>query len=189
MEEEEDVDLYVAMAKEGMDQSLTHLESELVKVRAGKASPSMLNGLMVSYYGTDTPMNQVASISTADSRTLIIQPWEKSMLGPIAKAIFEANLGVTPQHDGDLVRISIPPLTEERRIDLVKQAKALGEDAKVSVRNVRREAMDGIKKAVKGGYPEDVGKRREDQVQQMTDNHTKRIDQMLEAKEVDIMTI
>ena len=183
------MDLYVSMADEAMDHSITHLENELLKVRTGKAAPNMLSGIMVPYYGSSTPLNQVANVTKADARTLTIQPWEKTMLAPIEKAIFEANLGVTPQNDGEIVRITIPPLTEDRRRDLVKRAKALGEDAKVSVRNARRDAMDGIKKAVKDGYPEDAGKRREDEVQQKTDNHIKRIDQMLDAKEEDIMTI
>lgn len=186
---QEDVEDIIEMAREQMDESIHHLERELIKVRTGKASPAMLGGLMVPYYGATTPLNQVANVSTADSRTLVIQPWEKSMLAPIEKAIFEANLGFTPQNDGEIIRINIPPLTEERRRDLVKRAKALGEDAKVSVRNVRREAMDGIKKAIKDGYPEDAGKRREDEVQKATDKHIEHIDQMIESKEKDIMTI
>ena len=189
MQEEIDVDEQLAMTQALMDDSVTHLGQELVKIRAGKASPAMLSGLFVSYYGTDTPLPQVANVTAADARSLIIQPWEKSMLAPIEKAIFEANLGVTPQNDGEIIRINIPPLTEERRRDLVKQAKAFGEDAKVSIRNVRRDAMDTIKKAVKEGYPEDAGKRAEDKVQQMTDNHIKRIEQNIDAKEKDIMTI
>jgi ribosome recycling factor len=185
----EEVNSHVAYAEELMDQAIEHLNKELVKVRAGKASPAMLDGLLVSYYGTPTPMNQVANISTSDARTLVIQPWEKSMLGPIEKAIFEANLGVTPQNDGEVVRIAIPPLTEERRKDLVKKAKALGEEAKVSVRNARRDAMEHIKKAVKNGYPEDAGKSKEQNVQSLTDKYSEKIDHLIEVKEKDILTV
>jgi ribosome recycling factor len=186
---QEDVSQYVHSADMAMDHAIGHLEQELIKVRTGKASPAMLGGIMVVYYGTPTPLGQVANVSSSDSRTLVIQPWEKNMLGPIEKAIFEANLGVTPMNDGEVVRISIPPLTEERRRDLVKMAKGLGEDAKVSIRNARRDAMEHIKKAIKNGFPEDAGKRSEDEVQQLTDRHTKRVDQMIEGKEKDIMTI
>lgn len=189
MQEDLDIDEQLEMTSALMDDSITHLEEELVKIRAGKASPAMLSGLRVPYYGAETPLSQVANVTAADSRSLIIQPWEKSMLQPIEKAIFEANLGVTPQNDGEIIRINIPPLTEERRRDLVKQVKVYSEEAKVSVRNVRRDAMEAIRKAVKEGYPEDAGKRAEDQVQKMTDQHIERIDQKVEAKEKDIMTI
>lgn len=187
--QEEEVRNYVDHAGDLMQESLAHLERELVKVRTGKASPAMLGGLFVSYYGVNTPLNQVANVASADARTLIIQPWEKNMLSPIERVIFEANLGVTPQNDGEVIRLSIPPLTEERRKDLVKRAKALGEDAKVSVRNARRDAIDHIRKAVKNGYPEDAGKRREDDVQQLTDKYSQQVDHMIEVKEKDIMTI
>ncbi len=185
----EEVNLYIEHAEELMEQALSHLHQELGKIRTGKAAPAMLEGLMVSYYGAPAPLNQVANISTSDARTLVIQPWEKSMLGPIEKAIFEANLGITPQNDGEVVRLSIPPLTEERRKDLVKKAKALGEDAKVSVRNARRDAMEHIKKAVKDGFPEDAGKRKEQDVQNLTDKYSGKVDQLIEAKEKDILTV
>jgi len=185
----EEVNQHIAHVEELMEQAISHLEHELIKVRAGKASPAMLEGLMVSYYGNPTPVNQVANISTSDARTLVIQPWEKSMLGPIEKAIFEANMGITPQNDGEVVRLSIPPLTEERRKEMVKKAKALGEDAKVSIRNARRDGMEHIKKAVKNGFPEDAGKARENDIQKLTDQHISRIDQVIEAKEKDIMTV
>ena len=136
---------------ESMESKLDHLNKELGKIRTGKASPSMLNGIMVDYYGSATPLNQVANVSASDSKTLSIQPWEKSMLGPIEKAIFEANLGFTPMNDGEMVRITLPPLTEERRRDLVKMAKASGEDTKVSMRSARQKAMDAVKSAVKNG--------------------------------------
>lgn len=186
---QEDIDMFLEMAQDSMKNSISHLEKELMKVRTGKASPNLVNGLLVSYYGSDTPMNQVANVSIADSRTLTIQPWEKSMIQPIEKAIFEANLGVTPQNDGELVRISIPPLTEERRKDLVKMAKAMGEDAKVSIRSVRKETMDAIKKAVKDGYPEDAGKDAEDRTQKLTDQFSNKIDSIIKNKETDILTI
>lgn len=172
-----------------MDKTISHLQEELAKIRSGKASPAMLSGIMVSYYGAPTPMSQVANISTPDGRTLSIQPWEKSLLGEIEKAIFEANLGLTPMNDGEFVRISIPPMTEERRKELVKQAKALGEDAKVSLRNSRHKMMEFIKKEVKDGYPEDEGKKKEDNVQTQVTKFGKKIDDIISAKEKDIMTV
>lgn len=186
---QEDIDLYMESAREGMDHSMDHLGKELLKVRTGKASVNLVNGLMVSYYGADTPMSQVANISTADARTIVIQPWEKSVISEIEKSIFQANLGVTPQNDGEIVRISIPPLTEDRRQQLVKVAKAMGEDAKVAIRNARRDVMEGIKSAVKDGYPEDAGKREEDKAQSMTKAYTEKVDKMIENKESDILTI
>lgn len=186
---QEDVKQSVRSAKEAMESSIEHLQHELVKIRTGKASPAMLNGIKVPYYGNLTPLNQVANVSTSDAKTLVIQPWEKSMLAPIEKAIFEANLGLTPQNDGELIRINIPPLTEERRRDLVKQAKALGEDTKVSIRNARQKAMEQIKKSVKEGFPEDAGKRLETEVQNLTDKYTERVDELIKAKEKDIMTV
>ena len=180
---QEDIDLILEMAQEGMHDSLDHLGQELKKIRAGKASPAVLEGVMVEYYGSPTPLKQVANVSTSDARTLVIQPWEKTMLAPIEKAIFNANLGFTPMNDGEVVRINIPVLTEERRREYVKRAKGYGEDAKVSIRNHRREAMDGVKKAVKDGYPEDAGKRVEGQVQDLTDKHSKKVEEMIDAKE------
>jgi len=185
----EEINMYLEDAQEKMDHSIDHLKKELAKVTTGKATPAMVKDLMVPYYGTPTPMSQVSNISTSDVRTLIIQPWEKAMLAPIEKSIFEANLGVTPQNDGEIIRIMIPPLTEERRKDLAKQSRAYGEDAKVSVRNVRREIMEVIKKAVKEGYPEDEGKRLEAQVKEMTEKHTQTVDGLIDGKEKDIMTI
>ena len=172
-----------------MDSSVSHLQKELIKIRTGKASPSIFNDLFVEYYGTPTPLNQVANVSTADARTIVIQPWEKSMLAPIEKSIFEANLGLTPQNDGEIIRIGIPPLTEERRKQLVKQAKGSGEEAKISIRNSRRDAMEKIKKAVKAGFPEDEGKKKEDLIQKMTNDFSTKVDKLIEAKEKDIMTI
>jgi len=186
---QEEVKKYVTDAKESMQDSIEHLQKELLKVRTGKASPAMVADLIVPYYGNPTPLNQVANVSSLDSRTLAIQPWEKSMLAPIEKAIFEANLGITPQNDGEVVRLAIPALTEERRKGLVKQIKSLGEDAKVSLRNARHKAMDQIKKAVKDGYPEDAGKRIENEIQELTDSFSGKVDKLIESKEKDIMTI
>jgi len=185
----EEVIEIIKKARKGMDETIEHLENELLKVRAGKASPSMLNGLLVDYYGSPTPLNQVANIILSDSRTISIQPWEKPMIGAIEKSIFEANLGITPQNNGEMVILNIPPLTEERRKDLVKKSKSLGEDAKISVRNNRQKAMDFIKKSVKDGYPEDQGKRQETSVQESVEQFNAKIIKMIEAKEKDIMTI
>jgi ribosome recycling factor len=186
---QEDAEQYVSEAKSSMQKSIDHLKQELAKIRAGKASPDMLTGVVVPYYGNQTPLSQVANITSSDSRTLVIQPWEKSMIAPIEKAIFEANLGLTPQNDGDLVRINIPPLTEERRKQLVKQAKNYGEDTKVGLRSARRDAMEHLKKAIKDGYPEDAGKRLEDEVEQLTKSYYSKVDATVEAKEHDVMTL
>lgn len=185
----EDLELQMEVAHESFEKAIEHLQFELSKIRAGKASPAMLNGMMVEYYGAPTPLSQVANISTPDARTISIQPWEKSLLGPIEKAIFESNMGITPMNDGEVVRLVIPPNSEERRVSMVKQAKAAGEESKVAVRNARHKMMDAIKKAVKDGYPEDMGKRREDEVQKIVDNYSQKVDKLIEAKEKDIMTI
>ncbi|MDF1698975.1 MAG: ribosome recycling factor [Saprospiraceae bacterium] len=185
----ETIESTMAHGKAEMDKTIDHLRAELIKIRAGKASPSMLSGIMVEYYGNPTPLTQVANLGTPDSRTISIQPWEKSMLGPIEKSIFEANLGLTPMNDGEFVRITIPPLTEERRKQMVKHAKSLCEDAKVSLRSSRHKMIDFIKTEVKDGYPEDAGKKREVEVQDMVTNYGKNIDQILQAKEKDIMTV
>ena len=179
----------MANGKAEMDKAIEHLRDELIKIRAGKASPSMLKGIMVDYYGNPTPLSQVSNLGTPDSRTISIQPWEKSMLGPIEKSIFEANLGLTPMNDGEFVRITIPPLTEERRIQMVKLAKSLGEDAKVSLRSSRHKMIDFVKKEIKDGYPEDEGKKKEAEVQELTNSYGKNVDQILEAKERDIMKV
>lgn len=172
-----------------MSDSLNHLKSELIKVRTGKANPGMIEGVMVNYYGVPTPINQVANIAVADARTLSIQPWDKKIINDIERAIIEANLGYNPMNDGEFIRIPVPPLTEERRKTLVKQAKALGEEAKVSIRNVRKDAMDAIKKDVKDGYPEDAGKRLENTIDDVVKSFYQKIDDYIDAKEKDIMTI
>ncbi len=186
---QEEIDLYYEDAQENMENTVVHMQRELTKIRTGKASPAMFDGLLVDYYGSPTPLKQVASVGSIDARTLTIQPWEKGMLAPIEQSIFAANLGVTPQNDGQIIRVVMPMLTEERRRDLVKQVKKLGEDAKVGIRNARRDFMEFMKKAVKDGYPEDLGKREEDKGQRLTDSFTKKVDDMLEVKEKDIMTV
>jgi ribosome recycling factor len=186
---QEQLDQKIAEAKKRMQKAIDHLHTELQQIRTGKANPSMLNNIKVDYYGTQTPLNQTANISASDSKTLVIQPWDKNMIQPIEKAIFEANIGLTPQNDGDLIRISIPNLTEERRKELVKQCRSYAEDAKVSIRRERHHAMDAIKSAVKDGYPEDAAKRMEDKVEKMTHEYTDKVDKVMEAKENDIMTV
>ena len=183
------IDNIQGAGKELMDKSVDHLQFELAKIRAGKANVGMVSGLMVDYYGTPTALPQVANVSTPDSKTIAIQPWEKKLLGDIEQAIFAANLGLTPMNDGEFVRISIPPLTEERRKDLVKQAKAAVEESKVGLRNARQKLMDQIKKEVKDGYPEDAGKRKEAEVDGMAKEYTGKIEKIFEAKEKDILTV
>ncbi len=179
----------IASGKQQMNSSIDHLKSELTKIRTGKASTNMLDSIKVDYYGTPTQLSQVANLSTPDSKTISIQPWEKSMLGPIEQAIFGANLGLTPMNDGEFVRITIPPITEDRRKDLVKMSKSLGEDCKVSIRNERQKVMNTIKAEVKNGYPEDAGKKKESQVQSLVNGFGDTIGQLIEAKEKDIMTV
>lgn len=184
-----ELDKHMHVAEDLMDKAVDHLVSELSKVRTGKANPSIVQDIRVNYYGNATPIHQVANVGLADSRTITIQPWEKNMLAVIEKAIFEANIGLTPMNDGDLIRISIPPLTEERRKDLVKQAKHMGEEAKVAVRNVRHKYLDLIKKAVKDGTPEDIGKRKETQLQERVDTHVSKVDKLIKSKEEEIMKV
>lgn len=185
----EDIDFYLEHAQELMDKSVEHAASELSKIRAGKAMPNMLDGIEVEYYGSMTPLNQVASVNTPDARTLMIKPWEKNMLNEIERAIINSDLGLNPQNDGEIIRINIPTLTEERRKNLVKQAKQEAENGKVSIRNVRKDTNDHLKKLLKEGVSEDQVKSAEDDVQKMTDEHTARIDTLLESKEKDIMTV
>src|SRR6201985_1749592 len=185
----EDLELILEDTRDSMQKALNHLEAELVKIRAGKASPQMLEGLTVDYYGTPTALNQVSNISAMDARTLTIQPWEKNMLQPIERAIINANLGVTPQNDGNIIRLFMPPLTEERRREFVKRANAEGEQSKVSVRNIRRDAIEEIKKLQKNGLSEDEAKDAEKQMQDITDRHISLVEKHLAAKEKEIMSI
>jgi ribosome recycling factor len=176
-------------AKASMDKAIDHTDNELNKIRAGKASPSMLDDIMVEYYGTPTPLSQVGSVNTPDARTIVIQPWEKSLLVPIEKAIMEANLGVNPQNDGIIIRINVPPLTEERRRDLVKKAKAEAETGKIAIRNIRKDANEKIRKLKSEGVSEDEMKTGEAEVQKLTDAFIIKVDQLSDAKEKDIMTV
>ncbi|WP_126972596.1 ribosome recycling factor [Gynurincola endophyticus] len=172
-----------------MDKAIDHLQAELTKVRAGKAHPSLIDGVMVDYYGSPTPISQVANVSISDARTLTLQPWEKNMLQPIERAIIAANIGINPQNDGILIRLFLPPLTEERRKELVKKSQGEGEHAKIAVRNIRRDAMEQVKKLQKNGLSEDVCKDMEKQIQEQTDKYIASIDKFLELKEKDIMTV
>lgn len=177
------------LAEDSMRKAIQFLESELVKIRAGKANPQMLDGLAVDYYGSPMPINQVANISVLDARTLSIQPWEKNMLQPIERAIIAANMGVTPQNDGALIRIFMPPLTEERRKELVKRCQGEGEQSKVAVRNIRRDAIEQVKKLQKNGLSEDVAKGGEASIQEITDKFIALVDKHLAAKEKEIMSV
>jgi ribosome recycling factor len=185
----EEIEMIYDMAKESMEAALDHLHKELLKIRAGKASASMLEGVFVDYYGTNTPLNQVSNINTPDARTISVQPWEKPMLPVIEKAIMVANLGLNPQNNGELIIINVPPLTEERRLGLVKQTKTEGEHAKVSIRNARKEANDEIKKLQKDSISDDLAKDAEERIQKLTDAYGKNVDSILEVKEKDIMTV
>lgn len=179
----------VTDARALMDKAIDHAEGELQKIRAGKANPSMLDDIVVDYYGSPTPLNQVGSINTPDARTIVIQPWEKSLLSVIEKAIMEANLGVNPQNDGVIIRINVPPLTEERRRDLVKKAKAEAETGKIAIRNIRKEANEKIRRLKSEGVSEDEMKVGEHEVQKLTDSYIQKVDQLSDAKEKDIMTV
>ena len=179
----------VSDAKASMDKAIEHADNELNKIRAGKASPSMLDDVMVDYYGTATPLSQIGSVNTPDARTIVIQPWEKTLLGAIEKAIMEANLGVNPQNDGVIIRINVPPLTEERRRDLVKKAKGEAEHGKIAIRNIRKDANEKIRKLKTEGVSEDEMKTGEAEVQKLTDAYIVKVDQLTEAKEKDIMTV
>ena len=185
----DEINFFLEHAVETMGKSLARLSQELTKIRAGKAMPNMLDALNVDYYGNSTPIHQVASITTPDARTLIIKPWEKAMIGEIEKAIVNSDLGLNPQNDGEIVRINIPALTEERRIILVKQAKAAAENGKVSIRNIRKDTNEQLKKLLKEGASEDLIKDAEANVQKHTDEHVKKIDGIFEVKEKDIMTL
>lgn len=185
----EDVALTLELAEDSMKKAINHLETELTKIRAGKANPQMIDGIMVDYYGSPTPINQVGNISVMDARTLSIQPWEKNMLQPIERAIIAANIGITPQNDGNLIRLFLPPLTEERRRELVKRSQGEGEHSKVSIRNIRRDAIEHIKKAQKNGLSEDAAKDAEDEIQSLTDRYIAMVDKHLASKEKDIMAV
>ena len=185
----EDVQLTLELAEDSMNKAISHLEAELVKIRAGKANPQMLDGIVVDYYGTPTAINQVGNISVLDARTISIQPWEKNMLQPIERAIIASNIGINPQNDGTNIRLFLPPLTEERRRELVKRCHAEGENAKVSIRNIRRDAIEAIKKLQKSGLSEDAAKDAEADAQELTNKFISLVDKHLGAKEKEIMSI
>ena len=181
--------MYLDEAIEKMDSAIKHLIVALAKIRAGKAMPSMLDGLMVEYYGNPTPLNQVSSITSPDARTLMIKPWEKTILHDIERAIINSDLGFNPQNDGEQVIINVPALTEERRIELVKMVKSEGENGKISIRNARHEGLHGIKALKSEGVSEDAIKNGELDIQDITNEHTKKIDEVVQHKEEEIMTI
>lgn len=176
-------------AKEKMLHTLAYLEEELASIRAGKANVNILNGIMVDYYGTMSPVNQVASVTVPDAKTVLVTPWDKKLMPMIEKAILVANIGLTPSNNGEMIRLSIPAVTEERRKELVKQVRAEGETARVSLRNARRDGVDAFKKAQKEGMPEDMAKDGEESMQRLTDKYSKKIDELLAAKEKEIMTV
>jgi ribosome recycling factor len=176
-------------AKALMEKAINHCESELQKIRAGKANPAMLDDISVDYYGTPTPLSQVGNVNTPDARTIVVQPWEKSLLTAIEKAIKESNLGLNPQNDGVIIRLNVPPLTEERRRDLVKKAKAEAENGKVAIRNIRKDANEKIRKLKTEGVSDDEMKTGEAEVQKLTDAYIVKVDQHADAKEKDIMTV
>lgn len=182
----EDIQFIIDTAQEAMDNAIKHLEKQLINIRAGKASPAMLGSVMVDYYGSQTPLHQVANVNTPDGRTITVQPWEKNMLQEIERAIMIANLGFNPMNNGETIIINVPPLTEERRRNLVKQAKSEAEDAKVGVRNSRKDANHEIKKT---DASEDLQKNAEIDIQEMTDKHVDTIDKILATKEKEIMTV
>jgi len=185
----EELNLIIDDTTASMDKAINHLESELAKIRAGKATPAMLDGIMADYYGNPTPISQVANINTLDARTIAVQPWEKNMLQVIERAIIAANIGINPQNDGVTIRLFLPPLTEERRKELVKKCNAEGENAKVSIRNIRRDAIEDIKKLQKDGLSEDECKDAEVEAQALTDKFISLVEKHLAAKEKEIMVV
>lgn len=184
-----DVNFYLKPAEEKMQMAVEFLDEALAHIRAGKANPKILDGIRVDYYGSPTPISNVANISVPDARTITITPWEKKMFKEIERAIINSEVGITPENNGEVIRLSIPPLTEERRKQLVKQSKNEAEQAKISIRNARRDAIEGLKKAIKDGMPEDVEKDAEAKVQKMHDQYMKKIDEVFAAKEKEILTV
>ena len=185
----EELNIVLEDAAQTMGKAIQHLETELVKIRAGKANPSMLDGINADYYGSPTAISQVANITALDARTISVQPWEKNMLQVIERAIIAANIGINPQNDGNIIRLFLPPLTEERRKELVKRCNGEGENAKVSIRNIRRVAIEDVKKLQKDGLSEDAAKDAETEVQAMTDKHIGLVEKLLVAKEKEIMSV
>lgn len=185
----QDVKPILNQAEENMEAALMFLDESLAHIRAGKANPRILDGIRVDYYGSQVPLSNVATVTTPDAKTITVQPWEKAMMPVIEKAILNSDVGITPMNNGEVIRLSIPPLTEERRKQLAKQAKHEGEEAKISIRNARRDAIDKLKKMIKDGLPEDVEKDAENEVQKVHDKYVRKVDEMLAAKEKEIMTV
>ena len=184
-----DISSIIEDAKSKFAKSVEHLEDEMLKIRAGKANPAMLNGILVDAYGSMSPLSAVCGISTPDARMLVLQPWDKGQIAAIVKAIMQANIGLNPQDDGQVIRIAVPPLTEERRKDLVKQAKAETEKSKVVIRNIRRDQNESLRKLKSDGVSEDMIKGGEDKIQKLTDENIQKVDKVLETKEKEIMTV
>jgi ribosome recycling factor len=185
----EEIELIMEEARDRMVKALEHLEHELARLRAGRATPVLLDGITVDYYGVNSPLSQVSNINTPDPKSILIQPWEKNMLGTIEKAIMAANIGLTPVNNGEVIRINVPPLTEERRHQLVKQVRNEGETAKISIRNSRKWGNDELKSLLKEGLPEDLEKNAVDSIQEMTHDFTVKVDKVMATKEKDIMTV
>ncbi len=185
----DDLELTIESARESMQKAIDHLEAELVKIRAGKANPVMLEGINAEYYGSPTPISQIANITVMDARTLSVQPWEKNMLQPIERAIIAANIGINPQNDGNFIRIYLPPLTEERRKELVKRCNGEGEQAKIAIRNLRRDAIEQVKKLQKEGVSEDEAKEAETNIQEVTNSYISKVEKHLELKDKEIMAV
>jgi len=186
---EEEAKFQLDLTREKMEKAIKHLDDELLHIRAGKATPAILDGIHVEYYGANMPLAQVSSIGTPDPKTIVIQPWDKTMFEVIEKAILAANIGLTPINNGEVIRLNFPPLTEERRKNLVKQIKNMAENTKISIRNARREVLEDFKKLQKDGLAEDITKESEHKVQEMTDSHIKKVDLLVIAKEKEIMTV
>lgn len=185
----EDLELIKLDTESSMNKAISHLEAELLKIRAGKANPNMLDGIVAEYYGSPTPLAQIANISVLDARTISVQPWEKNMLQPIERAIIASNIGINPQNDGNFIRLFLPPLTEERRKELVKRCNSEGEQGKVSIRNIRRDAIEQIKKLQKDGLSEDVARNSEEEMQELTNSYITLIEKHLDRKEKEIMVV
>jgi ribosome recycling factor len=185
----EEIELIIEEVRERMEKALEHLEHELARLRAGRSTPALLDGITVDYYGVNSPLSQVSNINTPDPKTILIQPWEKNMLGIIEKAIMAANIGLTPVNNGEVIRINVPPLTEERRHQLVKQVRNEGETAKISIRNSRKWANDELKRLLKEGLPEDLEKNAVEEVQEMTNDFSAKVEKVMALKEKDIMTV
>jgi ribosome recycling factor len=185
----EELEILLEEVRERMEKAVEHLEHELAHLRAGRATPALLDGITVDYYGVNSPLTQVSNINTPDPKSILIQPWEKTMLGPIEKAILAANIGLTPVNTGEIIRINVPPLTEERRHQLVKQVRNEGETAKISIRNSRKWANDELKRLLKEGMPEDLEKDAVEEVQEMTNDFSQKVDKVMALKEKDIMTV